>query len=330
MNKNNYLKGEIAIYKSQKGPNLEVKLEKETVWLSLDQIALLFGRDKSVASRHIKNVFVERELSRKSVVANFATTAADGKIYHVDYYNLDVIISVGYRIKSKRGVQFRIWATNVLRKYLVQGYAVNEKRLLSQQKNFQELQQTINFIKQKSKAELLSGRGFEILSLLEEYAKSLRLLEEYDTNKLKMVKRKKSKYILSYEEVRKIIKDIKSKLQKEKQASDLFGEEYGQKFQSVLGAIYQTYGGDDLYPTIEEKAAHLLYLVIKDHPFTDGNKRIASFLFVYFLEKQGFARKESGERKIDENALFALAILIAISDPKEKETMVKIITNLLV
>ena len=173
MIKNNKNKGEIIIYKTKQGPKLDVKMEKQTVWLSLDQMAMLFGRDKSVISRHIKNVFIEKELKADSVVANFATTAADGKIYHVDFYNLDVIISVGYRVKSQNGVQFRIWATKTLKDHLVQGYTINEKRLIEAKEKFAELQTAISFLREKAKHELLIGQEQEILNLLAYYSSSL-------------------------------------------------------------------------------------------------------------------------------------------------------------
>ncbi len=328
MNKD-FKKGEIIIYKDpNKQTKIEVKLENETVWLSLDQIAELFDRDKSVISRHIKNIFVEKELDKDSVVANFATTAADGKIYNVDYYNLDVIISVGYRVKSQRGVQFRIWATKTLKEYLIKGYAINESRLLAAREKFNELQSVIQFLREKSKNELLQGREQEILELLSGYSKTLSILEQYDKNELKITAGEKAKFVLDYNEARKVINELKGELSANKEASDLFGQEYPGKFEGIINSIYQTFGGKELYRNIEEKAAHILYLTIKDHPFADGNKRIASFLFIYFLDRNKYLYKESGENKINDNALAAMALLIAISDPKDKDIMIKIIINL--
>lgn len=329
MKKNNKNKGEIIIYKTKQGPKLEVKMEKQTVWLSLDQMAMLFNRDKSVISRHIKNVFKEKELEANSVVANFATTAADGKIYQVDFYNLDVIISVGYRVKSLRGTQFRIWATKTLKDHLVQGYTINEKRLMDAKEKFTELQNAISFLREKAKHELLAGQEQEILNLLAYYSSSLTILEKYDKNQLALPRGGKTKYKLTYELALEVIKNIKAELIKKRQASDIFGRESAHKLESVLANLWQTFGGRELYKSLEEKAAHLLYLIIKDHPFIDGNKRIASFLFVYFLDKNNFLYRQNGEKKINDNALVALALLIAISDPKDKEVMIKIIVNLL-
>lgn len=322
-------KGEITIYQTPEGPKLEVLVREETVWLSLEQIAKLFNRDKSVISRHIKNVFVDKELSRESVVANFATTATDGKIYQVDYYNLDVIISVGYRVKSQKGVEFRIWATKTLKDYLLKGYAINEKRLLSAQEKFKELQSVISFLREKSQHELLFGQKQEVIDLLANYSKTLTLLEQYDKDKLAVSRKGKGKFILDYEEAKKVIAALKNDLIVKKEAGGIFGQEYEDKLQGIIGNIYQTFGGKELYLSLEEKAAHLLYFIIKDHPLADGNKRTASFLFVYFLDKNNFLYRESGEKKINDNALTALVLLIAISDPKDKETMIKIITNLL-
>jgi len=326
MSKKDFKKGEVIIYKTSKGPGLDVKLKEETVWLSLDQMVMLFDRDKSVISRHIKNIFLEKELKKNSVVAKFATTASDGKVYQVDYYNLDVVISVGYRVKSQRGVQFRIWATKTLKDYLVKGYAINEKRLLDVKEKFTELQDAVNFLKEKSKHQLLDGKGQEMLDLLSQYSKALTLLDEYDKNKLKTVSGKTAKFVLEYEEANKIIQTLKIKIDKK---SSLFGKEYPGKFESIAKNIYQTFEKKELYKSIEEKAAHLLYLTIKDHPFADGNKRIAAFLFVYFLDRNSYLFKETGERKINDNALVSLTLLIAISDPKEKDVMVKIIMNLI-
>lgn len=325
-----FKKGDIIIYKTpDKKAGVDVILSNETVWLRSDQIVDLFDRDKSVISRHIKNVFEEKELYKNAVVAKFATTAVDGKTYNVAYYNLDVIISVGYRVKSRRGVQFRIWATKILKEHLVRGYTVNEKRLLAAQEKFKELQNAVNFLHEKSKNELLMGQEQEILNLLSNYSKSLTLLEQYDKSSLKTIKEGRAKFILEYTDAIKIIAELKKELLEKGEAGDLFGSEYKGKFEGIVSTLCQTFDKKELYGSVEEKAAHLFYLAIKDHPFTDGNKRIASFLFVYFLDKNNYLYKDTHEKKINDNALVALALLIAISDPKDKEVMVKIVTNLL-
>jgi prophage maintenance system killer protein len=330
MKKYDLRKGEIIIYKTSKNEvELEVKLEKETIWLSLDQMAVLFNRDKSVISRHIKNIFKEKELEQKSVIANFATTATDGKVYQVDYYNLDVVISVGYRVKSQNGVKFRIWASNVLKQYLIKGYAINETRLLEAQSKFGELQKTVLFLQKQSLKELLKCQETEILNLLADYSKTLSLLDQYDKGKLREQKGKKTSFVLQYDDCGKIIAELKKELIAKKEAGDLFGIERDGTFTGIIKGLYQTFDRQELYPTIEDKASHLLYLIIKDHPFTDGNKRIASFLFVFFLEKSKSLFKKSGERKINDNALTALALLVAVSDPKDKEVMITIIKNLI-
>jgi len=330
MKKYDLRKGEIIIYKTSKNEvELEVKLEKETIWLSLDQMAVLFNRDKSVISRHIKNIFKEKELEQKSVIANFATTATDRKVYQVDYYNLDVVISVGYRVKSQNGVKFRIWASNVLKQYLIKGYAINETRLLEAQSKFGELQKTVLFLQKQSQKELLKGQETEILNLLADYSKTLSLLDQYDKGKLREQKGKKTSFVLQYDDCGKIIAELKKELIAKKEAGDLFGIERDGTFTGIIKGLYQTFDRQELYPTIEDKASHLLYLIIKDHPFTDGNKRIASFLFVFFLEKSKSLFKKSGERKINDNALTALALLVAVSDPKDKEVMIKIVKNLI-
>jgi prophage maintenance system killer protein len=323
-------RGEIVIYKTTgKEVDLKVHLEKETIWLSLDQVSMLFGRNKSVISRHIKNIFEKDELNKKSVVANFATTATDGKIYKVDHYNLDVIISVGYRVNSKQATKFRIWATNILKNYLVKGYAVNEKRLLEAREKFKELQTAISFLQKKSKKELLAGQEGELLHLLASYAKTLTILDEYDKGKIKETRGVKSKFALTYENTLRIIAELKKELMTKGEASDLFGQERDGSFVSIIKSLYQTFGGKELYPTIEDRASHILYLIIKDHPFSDGNKRSGAFLFVYFLDKSDYLYRPNGEKKISDNALTALALLVAKSDPNEKEVMIKIIKNLI-
>lgn len=329
MAKNNKNKGEIIIYQTKQGPKLEVKMKKQTVWLAQAQIGLLFDTERSVITKHLRNIFKSSELRENSVCAIFAHTAADGKKYKTQFYNLDAIISVGYRVNSKRATQFRIWATKTLKDHLVQGYTINEKRLLDAKEKFAELQNAISFLREKTKHELLAGQEQEILNLLAYYASSLAILEKYDKNKLALPKRGKTKYKLTYELALEVIKNIKVTLIKKKQASDIFGRQSAHKLESVLANLWQTFGGSELYKSLEEKAANLLYLIIKDHPFIDGNKRIASFLFVYFLDKNNFLYRENGEKKINDNALVALALLIAISDPKDKEVMIKIIVNLL-
>ncbi len=325
-------KGEVVIFKSNEGPKLEVRLEEESVWLNLNQLSLLFDTDKSGLSRHLRNIFNNRELLRNSTVAKIATVQIEGKrriTRNIEYYNLDVIISVGYRVNSQRATQFRIWATRTLKNHLVKGYTINEKRLQSAQKNLLELTETIEYLKEKSKHELLAGQEREILSLLSDYSRSLSLLEQYDKDKLAVKKKEKEKYNINYEDAFSVIQKIKDDLLARKEASQIFGQEDGNKFKAILGNIYQTFGGKDLYSSLEEKAAHLLYFIIKDHPFSDGNKRIGSFLFIYYLDGNNFLHKKSGEKKINDNALTSLALLIAISDPKEKGKMINLITNLL-
>lgn len=326
-------KGEIVIYKPSKNEvDLKVRFENETVWLSLNQIAELFSTDKSGISRHIKNIYKLNELDKKSTVAKIATVQKEGGREikrQIKFYNFDMIISVGYRVNSQRATQFRIWATKILKNYLLQGYAINDKRLLEARSKFNQLQETIHFLRKKSKAKLLQGQGKEILSLLADYSKTLSLLEKYDKNKLKTGKGGKAKFVLEHKDCISIIAKLKENLIAKKEAGDIFGNEVSRKFESITKNIYQTFGGKELYQSIENKAAHLLYLTIKDHPFTDGNKRTGSFLFVYFLDKNDYLYHKSGEKKINDNALTALALLIAESDPKEKEQMVALITQLL-
>ena len=320
----------IVIYRSKDGhAEIEVKLEKDTLWLTQSQIASLFGTQRPAITKHLNNIFKTGELDKESVCSILEHTAADGKKYRTQFYNLDMIISIGYRVNSKRATRFRIWATKVLRDYLVQGYALNQKRLQEQTAKFNTLQEAINFLKDKSKHLELKGRTEELLSLLDDYSKSLTILNQYDEGKIPLVKGKMPKYALTYKESKDLIDQVKSRLVEKKEASDLFGQEVGNRFESVLGAIYQTFDKKELYPSIEEKAANLLYLTIKDHPFIDGNKRIGSLLFLHFLTKNNYLLKATGERKINDNAIVALALLVASSSPNEKETMINIITNLL-
>jgi death-on-curing family protein len=330
MRKQGFNKGEIIIYQTPKKEiELDVYLEEETVWLTQKQMAVLFDKGIPTINEHIKNIFRESELKENSVIRKSRITAADGKMYETQFYNLDVIISVGYRVKSHRGTQFRIWATKTLKDHLIKGYTINQRRLLEIKDKFQELQMSIAFLHKKADEKQIKGQEKEILNLLSSYAKTLTLLEEYDNGKLKKIKGKKAKFVLKYEECQRIIREIKTELITKKEASELFGQESDEKLKGILGNIYQTFDGKELYYSLEEKSAHLLYFVIKDHPFIDGNKRIASFLFVYFLDKNNYLYRASGEKKINDNALTALTLLIAVSDPKEKDKLVKIITNLL-
>jgi prophage maintenance system killer protein len=276
-------KGEIVIYKSAKNEiEVEVRFEKESVWLRQEEIACLYGKERSVITKHINNIFKDREIDKKSNVQFLHIASSDKP---VAFYSLDVILAVGYRTNSARAIHFRKWATNVLKSYLLKGYALNERRLFKLRSQFQQLQETISFLQQKSKHPLLSGQEQEILSLLAHYSKTLSLLEQYDKEKLSLVKKTKAHFILKYEDAIKIIQKIKEELITKKQASYLFGQEDKEKLRGILGSIYQTFGKKELYPSLEEKAAHLLYFIIKDHPFVDGNKRIGSFLFIYFLDR---------------------------------------------
>jgi len=323
-------RGEAAVYQSKGGKaRLDVKLEKETVWLAQKQIAELFDSERSVITKHLKNIFETKELKENSVCAIFAHTAEDGKTYKTKFYNLAVIISVGYRVNSARATQFRIWATGVLKEHLVAGYTINQKRLLEQKDKLAELQKVIQMIQAKSQNLLLDGQAQELLNIISDYSSSLSLLNQYDEGKVTLIKSKKAKFILTYDSAITIINGVKNNLLAKKQASDFFGIQNSEQFKGIIGALYQSFGGKELYGSLEEKAANLLYLVIKDHPFVDGNKRIASIFFIYFLERNNFLRKASGEKKINDNALTALALLTAVSEAKEKEIIIKVITNLL-
>jgi prophage maintenance system killer protein len=320
----------IIIYTDKKtGIKLETHLENESVWLTQEQIALIFGTKRPAITKHLNNIFKTKELEENSVSSILEHTAKDSKKYKVKFYNLDAIISVGYRVNSQKATKFRIWATNVLRKHIVEGYTINENRLLEANNKFKELQQAVSFIQETSKKKALNGQEAEILDLLSSYSKTLTLLNEYDKSEVKEIKGTKSDFKLNYEDCRKVIANIQKELAKKGEASELFGSEKDNSFESVIKNLYQTFGGKELYKTVEDKASNLLYLVIKDHSFSDGNKRIGSFLFVYFLDKTNSLYKTNGEKKINDNALVALALLFAESDPEEKEVLIKIIKNLI-
>ena len=305
------------------------KVEDETIWVTQKQLCELFGRDKSVISRHINNIFKSGELDREAVVAKNATTAADGKVYQVDYYNLDLIIAVGYRVNSKRATQFRIWATGVLKEYILKGYALDKERLRSDK--LQELTQTLALIKQGLQNRALSldeAKGF--VQIVTDYARSWALLQGYDEQTLpEVAQTKEQKFILDYDEAVNAIAELKRRLMAKGEATELFGREKADEFQGHLLAIYQSFGGEELLPSVEQKAANLLYYIIKGHPFNDGNKRIGAYLFILFLHKNGILYRENGEPKINDNALASLALLVAASDPAQKEIIIRLIMNML-
>jgi len=324
---------QIVIYTTKSGQaRFEVKLIDETVWLSQKQISELFDKDVRTVSEHIQNIFLEGELSEKSVIRNFRITAADGKKYDTKFYNLDVIISVGYRVKSKQGTEFRIWATKTLRDHILKGFTINEQRLRSQhQARLQELQSAIGLLKTTMHSKQLNqSEASGLLDVITEYTDSWILLQQYDEGKLKLKKQKvggiKS---LSYEWARTAVNGLRNDLFKQKRATDLFGCERGHELESICGNLEQSFGGKPLYASVEEKAAHLLYFVVKDHPFTDGNKRSAALLFILFLQENSYLFDKKGERKINNNALVAITLLVAESKPRDKDIMIALITNLL-
>jgi prophage maintenance system killer protein len=329
-NKKQFNKGEIIIYQPKTGgPRLEVALEKESVWLTQSKIALLFGTQRPAITKHLKNIFKSGELIPKSVSSILEHTAADGKVYKTQFYNLDAIISIGYRVNSKRATQFRIWATKVLKDHILKGYTINQKRL--QEKGLAEFEQAVAMIKSALETKKLKGAEAKgLLEVITKYAQSWLLLQKYDEEKLSLpIKQGKPKYKLQYNEAIEAISDLKNNLLVKKQASGLFGQERGETLAGIIGNIYQTFSNKELYASIEAKAAHLFYFIIKDHPFSDGNKRIGSFLFIVFLSRNNYLLDKKGERKFNDNALVALALLIAESDPKQKEVLIKLIMNFL-
>lgn len=313
--------GEIVLYRAPDGTvSLDVRLERETLWLTQKQMAELFATERSVITKHLRNIFASGELEQDSVCAFFAHTAEDGKTYRTAFYNLDAAISVGYRVNSRRGTQFRIWATRVLRDHILKGYSVNAKRLA-------ELQQTLRLVARVSDARALKGdEAAALLRVVRDYTFALDLLDDYDHGRLAVPCAKPTPaQPLTPEEARRIVAELRERFG----GSNLFGQEKEQSLPGALAAVFQTVGGRDAYPSLEEKAAHLLYFVTKNHPFVDGNKRIAAALFLWFLEKNGALYDAGGERRIAEETLVALTLLIAESAPRDKDTIARLAARLL-
>ena len=322
---------EVRIFQSDDGKTeIQVKLEKETVWLSQKQMAELFEKDSDTIGLHLRNIYKSSELNEKATTEEYSVVQTEGKRNvrrKIKFYNLDAIISVGYRVNSKRGIQFRIWATQVLKEYLIKGYTLNEKLLNKQYKQLLELKNTVKILgKVLDYKKLSNDESTGLLKLISDYAYALDILDQYDYQTLKIdYTTSKEIFRLDYNEAIKQIQKIK----KQHSYSPLFGNEKDKSFRGSVAAIYQTFEGADLYPSIEEKAANLLYFVTKNHSFTDGNKRIAALLFLYFLEMNGILFDEFGNKRIADNALVALTLMIAVSKPAEKETIIKIIVNLI-
>ena len=323
--------GEVVLYEAPDGEiRLDVRLEQDTVWLTQAQMAELFGKNVRTVSEHIRNIFKERELNDSSVIRNFRITARDGKTYDTQFYNLDVIISVGYRVKSHRGTQFRIWATRTLKDHLLRGYTLNEKRL--REKGLGEIEQAVGLLARTlTQRALVTDEGRAVLEVVQQYTRAWRLLLEYDEGRLpeKPTHPLKPTSDLSLETARGAIARLRESLASRGEATALFGQERSDQLHGILGAVEQTFGGVPLYPTVQARAAHLLYFVIKDHPFADGNKRSGTLLFLEYLRRNRMLTRPDGTPRLADNAMVALALLVAASEPAQKELMIRLILNLL-
>ena len=319
----------VVIYQSADGQaSLDVRLEQETVWLSQKQMAELLDKDTDTIGLHIRNIYKEGELEpdatteESSVVQNEGNRKVRRKL---KFYNLDVIISVGYRVKSQRGTQFRQWATRVLREHLVQGYTINQQRLEEQSQKLAEMQQAVELLSRTlEQQQLVNDLGKDVLKVIADYAYALDLLDRYDHGTLSIEKTSgTTDFVLDYTSANEIVLSMKGKFE------GLFGIEKDQGFKSAIGTIYQTFDGKELYPSAEEKAANLLYFIVKNHAFSDGNKRIAAAVFIYFLNSNNILYRADGSKRLADNTLVALTLLIAESKPEEKDTIVKVVVNLI-
>ena len=322
---------EIRIFQAEDGKTeVSVRLENETVWLNQYQLEELFETDRTSIVKHISNIYKTKELNKESTSAKIAQVQKEGNreiTRNILFYNLDLIIAVGYRVNSKRGTQFRIWANKILKDYLLKGYVLNEKRLAQQNEQLKELQESIKILGNVlNYKELSNDESKGLLKIISDYAYALDILDQYDYQRLEIKNTSgKEIYKLTYKEALEKI-DLARKTYGN---SNLFGNEKDKSFESSINTIYQTFNGDDLYPSIEEKAANLLYFITKNHSFTDGNKRIAAFLFLYFLEKNKILIDKNGNKRIADNTLVALTLMIAVSKPEEKDTMIKVVVNLI-
>lgn len=317
----------IEIYQTPNGTTeISVKFEQESVWLTQAQLVILYQSSKANVSEHIKNIFQEGELNTETTVRKFRTVRKEGNRQvsrELEYYNLDMIISLGYRIKSQVATHFRIWATQRLKEYLIQGYSINQKRL-------EELGKIVQLIENTAIHSSEDKETKGLLSILSEYAKSFVLLNQYDSQNISFSSENQSLlYEIEYQEALDTIAELKKQLIEKGEATELFGNQKDKSFEGILRNIVQTFDGEYLYQSVEEQASYLLYFVIKNHPFTDGNKRIGALLFVWFLQKNRHLLKNNGQAKINDNALVALALLVAQSDPAEKDIMIKLICNLI-
>ncbi|HBS86082.1 MAG: cytochrome C biogenesis protein CycH [Bacteroidetes bacterium GWF2_38_335] len=322
---------DIQIFRTKDGKTeIQVKLENETVWLNQYQLESLFETNRTSINKHILNIYKSNELDVDSTCAKIAQVQKEGDREikrNIKFYNLDVIIAVGYRVNSIRGTEFRMWANKILKEYLIKGYSINEKLIRKQNEHLKELQNSVKILGDVlSYKPLTNDESTGLLKIISDYAHALDILDQYDYQKLEIKDTSgKETYQLSYKEAIAKIMLVKKALGN----SDLFGREKDESFKSSISTIYQTFEGKDLYPSIEEKAANLLYFITKNHSFSDGNKRIAAFLFLYFLERNSILFDESGNKRIADNALVALTLMIAVSKPEEKDIMTKVIVNLI-
>jgi hypothetical protein len=324
----------IVIYQSTDGTKTtEVRLEGETVWLSQKQMADLFGKNVMTIHEHIANILTEGELDSASTIRKFLIVRTEGSRQverEIEHYNLDMIISIGYRVNSKQGRQFRIWANRVLKEYLVEGYSLNKQLLQAQQDNIKKLERTLELFQQNLIDEVNLSEAKGLLHVITGYARTFLLLNQFDSARLSLENFiSPIRYEIKLDEAIEGIAALKAELIRQREASDLFGNQKDSSFAGLLGNIVQSFDGQFLYPSIEEQASHLLYFIIKNHPFSDGNKRIGAFMFIWFLQRNQHHLKTNGELKINDNALAAIALLVAQSDPAQKELMIHLVMNLI-